>query len=751
MRPFPLLTLPVLLASTACTTAAPAAEPAAAPAEIARAVPAPAPDPDFLLRLAETGRFRLGRPASIRVTPDGDAVLFLRSDGPRSFRRDLWSYDPATGEETLLLSAEQLLGGVETISADEQARRERMRLVARGIATYSLSADGTRILVPLSGRLFLVERATGKIAELRAAAGEAIDPRLSPDGKQVTFVRDGDLHVLDLASDRLRRLTRRTSATVTYGLAEFVAQEEMGRMEGYWWSPDGRFLAVEEVDTAGVENLIIPDPFRPTAEPRAWPYPRAGKTNAATRLWVFPAAGGRPVEVKWDRAKYPYLAEVRWPKGAPLAVLVQTRAQDEEVLLAADPRTGAVTPLLAETDAAWVNLFPGMPRWLPDGAGFLWISEGEGMPRLELRGHDGALVRALTPAALGCLEFIAVDGPDAYVLGCEDPAESHLYRVPLDGSGPVRISREAGDRRIAAVGGGLVVDQVDLAAGGHRDLVLGRDGAPRGELRSIAEDPGLLPNLELVTLDHPLRFRAAVVRPRSFDPARTYPVLLSVYAGPGVRTVSAARDRYLLHQWQADHGFVVVSVDGRGTPGRGRDFERAIRGELLDVPLADQVAGLQALGARFPELDLSRVGVYGWSFGGTFTATAVLKRPDVFHAGAAVAPVTDWLDYDTHYTERYLGFPDAAADAYRRASPISAAAGLARPLLLVHGTADDNVAFSHSLRLSDALFRAGKPHELLPIGGQAHGVSEPAASVRLHERVMEFLVRHLSRPGAAAE
>ena len=748
MRAISHLSLLVLVASTACTAASPAATPAEPVAAVAR--PAPAPAQHFLRDFAETGRFRRGRPTAIRGTPKGDAVLFLRADGPRSFRRDLWTHDPATGEERLLVSAEKLLGGEETISADEQARRERMRLVARGIAAYSLSADGARILVPLSGRLFVVERATGAIRELATAAGEAIDPRFSPDGAKVAFVRDGDLHVVDVASGRLRRLTRHVSPTVTFGLAEFVAQEEMGRMEGYWWSPDGAALAVQEVDTAGVELLHIPDPFRPQLPPQAWPYPRAGTANAATRLAVIPAGGGRPVQVRWDSARYPYLAAVAWPKAAPLTLLVQTRAQDEEVLLAVDPKTGATTPLLVERDEAWVNLHDGMPRWLPDGSGFLWISERDGMPRLELRGRDGAPVRPLTPEALGCLSFLDLEGPDAYALGCEDPAESHLVRIPLDGSGPVRVSREAGDRRVAAVGGGLVVDQVDLAAGGHRDLLLALDGTPRGELRSTAEAAPFTPDLEVVTVDSPHRLKAAVIRPRNFDPSLRYPVLLSVYAGPGVRTVSVARDRYLLSQWQADHGLIVVSIDGRGTPGRGRAFERAIRGELLDVPLADQVEGLEALGARFPELDLSRVGVYGWSFGGTFSATAALKRPDVFHAAVAVAPVTDWRDYDTHYTERYLGMPAEAAAAYERASPLFAADRLERPLLLVHGTADDNVSFSHSLKLSDALFRAGRPHELLPIGGQAHGVSEPAASARLQERIAAFQVRHLGAPVSGA-
>jgi dipeptidyl-peptidase-4 len=280
-------------------------------------------------------------------------------------------------------------------------------------------------------------------------------------------------------------------------------------------------------------------------------------------------------------------------------------------------------------------------------------------------------------------------------------------------------------------------------SGERRQQVRGAEGRVLASLRSVAEQPPFLPNLELTTAGDAPRFHAAVLRPRSFEKGRRYPVIVSVYGGPHVQTVTAARERYLVQQWIADHGFVVVSLDGRGTPARGRAWERAIRGDLIELPLADQVAGLQALGRKHPEMDLSRVGIYGWSFGGYFSALAVMRRPDVFHAAVAGAPVADWRDYDTHYTERYMGLPDENARGYERSSALSWAKRLSRPLLIIHGTADDNVYFTHSLKLSDALFRAGRPHEFLPLSGFTHMVPDPLVTERLYARIVGFLREHL--------
>jgi dipeptidyl-peptidase-4 len=272
-----------------------------------------------------------------------------------------------------------------------------------------------------------------------------------------------------------------------------------------------------------------------------------------------------------------------------------------------------------------------------------------------------------------------------------------------------------------------------------------RDGSELGTLKSVAETTPLPPRVELTTVGENPALHAAIIRPNGFDAAKKYPVIVSVYGGPHSQTVVAARGRYLLDQWLAEQGFIVVSIDGRGTPARGRAWERAIRGNLIDVPLADQVAGLRALAAKYPQLDLERVGIYGWSFGGYFSAMAVMREPEVFRAGVAGAPVTDWRDYDTHYTERYLGLPEKNEQGYAASSVLTYAPQLRRPLLLIHGTADDNVYFLHSIRLSDALFRARRDFEFLPLSGLTHMVPDPVVTRSLYTRIAEQFLTHLGR------
>lgn len=724
-----------------------------APAETAPPVVA---DPNFLEQYALTYRFQQGHPTSFRVTPEGDAVLFLRSTA-RSFVNDLWVFDVASGEERVLLTAEQVLGGAdEELSAEERARRERMRMASRGIATFDLSPDGSTLLVPLGGRLFLIDRVRagqeGAVRELVSLAGFPVDPRFSPDGSSIGVVRDGDLYVIDVASGRERRITTRPSDTIEYGAAEFVAQEEMSRYEGYWWSPDSRTLLVQETDTSTVERMHILDPMHPERGSHESPYPRPGMSNAVVRLALVDAQGGALRYIDWDKERYPYLATVRWSAGAPLTLLVQDRLQQEEVLLAVDPQTRGTRQLLSERDDAWLNIDQDVPRWITRGTHFLWTSERSGEVRLELRDADGSLVRELTPAGFGHHAIAAVDETNGHVwvTASSEPTEMHVYRLALDGSRePERMSAHRGMHE-AVVGrnGAIWVHTARPLETARTSTVRRGDGSVVGTIRSVAEDVPFSPSVAIESVGE-RQWRAAIVRPRNFDATRRYPVLVHVYAGPGVRYVSADRDRWLLNQWFADHGFVVVTFDGRGTPGRGREWERAIRGDFISIPLEDQVAALQAAGALHPEMDLDRVGIYGWSFGGYFSAMAVLRRPDVYRAAIAGAPVTDWRDYDTHYTERYLGLPEEAASegAYHRSSVLTYA-GRAdteeRPLLIVHGTADDNVYFSHAIKLSNALFRAGRAHEFLPLAGLTHMVPEPIVTRRLQTRIAAFFEQNLA-------
>jgi dipeptidyl-peptidase-4 len=705
-------------------------------------------DSAFLDQYAATYRFRLGRPVSPQPSPDGRTVLFLRS-GPRSFVQDLWEFDVATGRERALLTAEQILRGAEErLTPEERARRERLRSAARGIAAFQVSDDGRRILVPLSGRLFAIERATGVTRELESAAGAAEDPRFSPDGAAVACARDGDLYVTEVATGMERRVTTRENESVSYGVAEFVAQEEMDRFEGYWWSPDSKWIACQRTDTREVERFHILDPGHPERPPQSWPYPRPGKSNADVTLGLHPAAGGPAIPVTWDRARWPYLARVAWPKNAPLTLVVMNRAQTEEAVLAVEPGHGTTRALHIERDPAWLNLDERLPRWLEDGSGFLWATERSGAWQLELRGRDGRPLRTLTPAALNYRGFVGVSAArgSAWVMAGEDPARQDLYRIPLRGGAPVRVTAGAG---VHDVGCGadpsIFVDTFDALSGDRRVTVLRADGGVAGVLSSVAEKPALPPRIQLATAGG-RRLRAVLVRPHDFDPRRRYPVIVYVYGGPHTQLAMARATDHVLSQWLADQGFVVVSLDGRGTPARGRAWERAIRGDFMAAPLADQVDGLRALAARHHELDLERVGIWGASFGGYFTCMAVMRRPDVFKAGVALAPVTDWRDYDTFYTERYLGLLPGDSLAYTKSSVLTYAQDLERPLLLIHGTADDNVYLVHSLKLSDALTRAGRHAEVWPMVGQAHGIRDPLLAKRMAARLATFFTRELGAP-----
>ena len=751
-----------LLAAGALPAAAASSPQAGGPAQAVAG--APAHDEAFVRQFAATYGFRLGTPQEMAFAPDGD-VLFTRT-GPRSFVADLYERDAATGEVRRLLDAETLLGGgEERLSAEERARRERMRKATRGIGGFQLSRDGRRLLVPLSDRLFLVERAAAGAAaggagaagaasaavELDTGEGFPYDPQLSPAGDRVAFVVDADLWVVEArAGAAPRRLTTRPSPAIEHAVAEFVAQEEMDRTRGYWWSPDGRHIAYQRSDLSAVDTLWVADPANPDQAPTPFRYPRAGTANAEVTLGVVPAAGGETRWIGWDRSRWPYLTRVHWPDRGPLTLVVMNRAQTELAVLAADLESGETRTLLTEHDEAWLDLPDApLPRWLADGRGFLWATERRGSWQLELRRPDGALERELTPAGFGYQNFLGFDAAArvAWVVASPDPTQTQVWQVPLDAP-PRQVTRGEGVHRVElGEHGGWVVTNSSAIDGSRRWEVRRPDGSVAGELPSVAEEPPWLPSVEWTTVEAGGReLHAAVVRPRAFERererGRRYPVLVHTYLGPTSLMVRRSPRSYLIDQWYADAGFVVVAIDGRGTPGRGRDWLRAVDRDLIGVGLADQVDGLRALGERYRELDLSRVGIWGWSFGGYASAMAVLLRPDVFHAAVAGAPVTDWKLYDTFYTERYMETPQENAAGYERTSAIARAGELTRPLLVIHGTHDDNVHFAHSLGLAQALFRAGKEVELLPVSA-THMTPDPEVALALHRRQLAFFREHL--------
>jgi dipeptidyl-peptidase-4 len=711
-------------------------------------------DAIYLRRHALTRGFMLGRPAHAEPTPDGKAVLFLRARA-RVPRLELFEFDVATGKTRVLLTPEAVLKDAqENLTPEEKARRERQRVSVGGFTTFHLSRDGQTILVPLAGKLYVVRRHGGAVRDLKTSPGTLLDPQLSPDGRHVAYVIDHDVYALELASGKETRVTTGGTATRTHGLAEFVAQEEMHRFSGFWWSPDSKSIAYEESDTSGVEVWYVADPVHPGQRPLPSYYPRPGKANARVRLGVVPAGGGETTWVEWEQTRYPYLGDVHWEdEHAPLTLVVQDRLQQEQLLLRADPQTGRTTPLVTERDPAWLNLHHDGPRWMGDGS-FLWTAETPEGTRLEWRDSSGSLRKVLVPVSAGYTGMTDVDvkGRKVYFSATADPTQMHLFRLDLDGGEPVPLAPEPGLHAATfSRDHSVYVLQSSLPRAMPRSTVHRADGTVAGELPSVAEEPPFVPESEVVRVGEGPGFYASVVRPHRFDSGRRYPVVLHVYGGPTAQMVTASMGTRLLDQWLADQGFVVAALDNRGTPHRGHDWERGVYKHFGSVPVADQVAGLKALGKRFPEMDLDRVGVYGWSFGGYLSALAVLREPGVFKAAVAGAPVVDWLDYDTHYTERYLGLPQGGDDAYHEGSLLTYAGGLRRPLLLIHGTADDNVYFRHTLRLCDALFRAGKDFELLPLSGLTHMVPDPVVMEHENGRIAAFFREHLGSPTAARE
>ncbi|MFF9866141.1 prolyl oligopeptidase family serine peptidase [Streptomyces sp. NPDC013953] len=697
----------------------------------------------FPRQYARTQRYSLGAPRAFTVSPDGRRVVFLRSPGGTQRAHHLWVLD-LDGEVRERPAADPgaLLGGAEEeLSEEERARRERSREGAGGIVAYAVDAAVELAVFALSGRLFAAELRAGTAREL-PARGPVIDPRPSPDGRHVAYVAQGSLRVTGAGGEGDRALAEPEEAGVTYGLAEFVAAEEMGRPRGFWWAPESDRLLVARADDSAVQRWWIPDPAHPDRAPAEVAYPAAGTANAEVRLFLLGLDGSR-TEVGWDRARYPYLARVHWSSaGAPL-LLVQSRDQRTQLYLAVDTESGTTRTVHVDEDPDWLELLAGSPAWAPDGR-LVRIAD-EGGARVLAVGD-----RTLTGAPTHLRAILDIGDNDVLVQAsageeARDPeiGEIHVYRV--NELGVERLSEGPGVHTAVRCGAVTVLASARPGSPGWEVRVL-RDGKQVAGIASYAETPVLSPRPAL-TESGPHRIPCAVLLPSTYEEGDgPLPVLLDPYGGPHGQRVVAAHNAYLTSQWFAEQGFAVIVADGRGAPGRSPAWEKAIR-DRLTLALDDQVEALHGLADRFP-LDLERVAIRGWSFGGYLAGLAALRRPDVFHAAVVGAPLTDQRLYDTHYMERYLGLPQEAPAVYE-ANSLVWDDGLvdpqepARPMMLVHGLADDNVVVAHTLRLSSALLAAGRPHEVLPLTGVTHMTPQEQVAENLLLLQVDFLKRSL--------
>ncbi|MFD1325016.1 S9 family peptidase [Micromonospora sonneratiae] len=713
---------------------------------------------DYPELAARTRRFTNGAPRTVTVANDGSRVLFLRSGGPEDPVDALWLLDVATGRERLVADPALLLAGDQLgpLPATERALRERQRLSAAGIAGYATDPAARVAIFPLAGRLFRADLLHGDVVEV-ATTGPVVDPRPDPTGQRVAYVTDsggtaerGQLRVID--ADGIDSLLAGEEGGVTWGLAEYVAAEEFGRYRGYWWAPDGQSILAARVDESRLPRWHLSDPSDPQAVPSSVAYPRSGGPNAEVSLHLLDLDGGW-VDVHWDRETYPYLVSVHWTEGGPL-ITVLRRLQQHGLVLAVDPRTGETQVHAELADPRWVEPVAGTPCHLPDGR---VLVGGE----LAHDGYDARCLFAdgtlLTPPSLYVRRVVGripsgAGAPDLLVEASNgEPSQQHLFRVRtaigVTGADTQRLTADPGWHTAVVGGDVLVVGFASLDHAGTRWTVWQGDREV-ATIRSLAANPPYAPRPTLVRVTD-RRLPSAVLYPSSHVAGRRLPVLLDIYGGPGHQEVVAVRSKWLERQWWADAGFAVVTVDNRGTPGVAPSFEKVIHRRLADVILLDQIDALAALAGKHPDLDLRRVAIRGWSFGGWLAALATLRQPDLFRCAVVGAPVTDWTLYDTAYTERYLGLPTDGAEIYAHHSLLDLAGeparkpDEARPMLLLHGLADDNVVVAHTLRLSAALLSAGRPHSVIPLTGATHMAAGGTAE-RLLRLELDFLRQHLA-------
>lgn len=739
--------------------------------------PAP-PDPVPLHLEAIAGDTPLAGPALIRpkIAPDGSRVTFLRGGQADGYRLDLWEYHIGSAQTRLLVAADTVLPGVELLSDEEKARRERQRTAAwSGIVDYHWAPDSRRLLFPLGGELYLYDLEAAPEAALRkltSGQGFATDPKVSPRGGYVSFVRGRNLWVVELASGRELQLTFDGSATIGNGVAEFVADEEMGRHTGYWWAPDDSAIAYARIDESRVPIQRRPEVYPDRTEIVEQRYPAAGDANVGVELFVAQPAqfarqrrGGKPPapqRIDLGPETDIYLARVGWRDARHLNFQRQSRNQRLLELIEVDLKQQRQRTLARETSSTWVPLHDGL-RFLQDG-GFLWLSERSGFEHLYRIAPDGTAT-ALTAGEWVVDALLGVDEEAglAYVSGTLDsPLEAHVYAVPLKGGPPRRLTEGAGMHQVVFSDNAKVyVDTWSNPGQPPQSTLHQADGTPLTLLQSNDPSRPGHPYAPFIAAHLPVEYgqlqaddgsvlHYSLIKPAGFDPARKYPAVVHVYGGPAAQTVLRqwpARSDALFSQYLAQQGYVVFSLDNRGTPRRGARFGGALYRRQGTVEVADQVSGARWLAAQ-PWVDGARIGVFGWSNGGYMSLMLLAQASDVYACGVAGAPVTDWALYDTHYTERYMDLPAANPEGYAAARVLTHLSGLRSPLLLIHGMADDNVLFTHATQLMSALQQRGIGFELMTYPGAKHGLQKADLLHRLRT-TERFFKRCLGRPELA--
>lgn len=691
-------------------------------------------------------------PRALRLSPDGRWLTSLRNRPDDRDRYDLWSVDTATGAERMIVDSEKVGTGAE-LSEAEKMQRERARIGGtRGIVAYDWAPDGRSILVPLDGDVYLATL-DGQTRRLTATEAGELDATISPRGGFVSFVRDQNLFVYDLIKGQERQITQGGNGTVTWGVAEFVAQEEMDRHRGHWWAPDDSHVAVARVDEANVPVISRAAIGADGTKVYDQRYPRAGTSNAVVDLYVMRADGSGSVKVDLGSDPDIYLARVDWlPDGSALLVQRENRDQTRLDMLRVDPATGKASILFTETAKTWLNLTDNLHA-MRDGS-LIWSSERDGYSHL-YRWNAGQWTQ-LTSGPWQVKSLVSVDEPKGrlyFTANRDTPLEWQVYSVDIARPNAITRLTEAGWTNSASMDGAASRMIVSRSNPAQPEQVYLADASGK-RLRWIEQNR--------LTGTHPYApYAAAQVQPvfgtlKASDgtdlhykllspprePGKRYPVFIQVYGGPGAGR-QVLRDWVPpLHQYLVSKGWIVFSLDNRGTPDRGKAFEDAIYHSMGKVEVQDQLLGVEWLKSQ-GFVEPSKIVVYGWSYGGYMTLRLLESAPGVFAAGISGAPPTKWELYDTHYTERYLGNPAKDPAPYQTSDALNEAEKITDPLLLIHGMSDDNVVFDHSTALMAKLQGAAIPFETMVYPGQTHRVAGPKISVHLWRTIENFLDRRV--------
>ncbi|WP_144212729.1 S9 family peptidase [Shewanella donghaensis] len=695
-------------------------------------------------------------PRGLKLSPDGSVVTYLASREDNQHFYDLWQMDINTSKRSMLLNADKLASG--ELSDEEKARRERQRIYGQGIMEYFWAEDSQALLIPAAGKLYFYTIANQKAVALNTGEGFVTDARLSPKGRYVSFVREQNIYVLELANEKLTQLTFDGKGPIKNGMAEFVAQEEMGRMTGYWWSPDESSIAFTRIDESGVElvtrNEIYADGIKLTEQR----YPYAGKANVEIELGVIQLASKAVQWIELGNEKDIYLPRVKWlPDSVHLSFQWQSRNQQaldlRIVELGSDTKAKTV---IKERSEAWVNLNDDL-HFLKQQKAFIWASERDGFNHLYLFDLNGKPIKQLTQGewAVDAIEFVDEKDGWVYFSGRKDTVvERHLYRVSLSGDKIEKLSEKAGmHSAVFADNKPVYLDyfnslqqppQVSLHSETGKQLMWVEENAVN-KTHPLYDFAGLwqMPDFGELKAEDGQALQYRLFKPADFDAAKKYPVVVRVYGGPHAQlVVNSWSEADYFTQYLLQQGFAVFQLDNRGSAHRGTKFEYVIYQNMGDAEVNDQKVGVDYL-RTLAFIDGDNVAIYGHSYGGYMALMSQFKAPDYFKAAISGAPVTDWRLYDTHYTERYMGHPDSNKQGYDASSITPYVENYQSGLMMYHGMADDNVLFENSTRVYKALQDEGKLFQMMDYPGSKHSMRGEKVRNHLYKSLAAFLENEL--------